>query len=206
MKKNKRKLVFVGGGGHALSCSEVIESAGTHVIIGFFDPNKQAILGDCGYNYLGNDSHIQSSLSADLDWAIALGQTSSAKSRSKIFNMLASSGANLPTFFASSCYFSSGSTIGQGSMVFHKSFVNRGVNIGQNTIINSCALLEHGVTIGNHCHIAPKATILGDVTVQDECFVGAGAVLFPGVNIGKNSVVGASMVVKKHVPSGSIIK
>lgn len=206
MKKNKRKLVLVGGGGHALSCTEVIESARTHIIIGFFDPSKHATLSECGYDYLGNDSHIQSSLNEDFDWAIGLGQTSNAKSRLEIFKILVSSGAKLPSFLASSCLFSSGSTIGQGSIVFHKSFINRGVNIGENTIINSCSLLEHGVSIGNHCHIAPNATILGDVTVQDECFIGAGSVLFPGVTIGSNSVIGASMAIKKHVPSGSVIK
>ena len=206
MKNKKRKLALVGGGGHALSCAEVIESTGTHVIIGFFDPNKAAILSQYGYKYLGSDTHLRGSLDDDLEWAISVGQIKSPKHRTNIFKTLVSLGAKLPSFLASSCLFASGAVIGQGSMVFHKALVNRGVSIGDNTIINSLSLLEHGVTIGNHCHIAPNTTILGDVTVQDACFIGAGATVFPGVKIGKNSVIGAASVIREHIPSGSIIK
>ena len=206
MKNKKRKLALIGGGGHALSCLEVIDSAGTHAVIGFFDPNKNAPIRQQGFKHLGSDSEIQSKLVEDLDWVISFGQTNSAKRKVEIFKLLVSLGANLPSFLASSCLFSSNASIGQGSIVFHKAFVNRGVSIGENTIINSCSLLEHGVKIGDHCHIAPHTTILGDVTVQDECFIGAGAILFPGVTIGGNSVIGASVVVRENVPAGSMIK
>ena len=123
--KFKRKLALIGGGGHALSCSEVIESKRTHVIIGFFDPINTAPLAQYGYNYLGSDSDIHDMITHDIDWAISVGHAKSPKRKLELFNLLVSVGAKMPSFVASSCFFSQGSVIGQGSMVFHNAFVNR---------------------------------------------------------------------------------
>ena len=84
-KKDKlKRFLLVGGGGHAVSCSELIEN-NEQKIVGFFDKSKNATLQKYGYDYLGNDSEIIKYLEHDVMWVVAIGQIKSPIPRMTLF-------------------------------------------------------------------------------------------------------------------------
>lgn len=198
MNKNlsANQLFIVGGGGHATTCAEVIQSQGRFNIIGFVDKDMNAPLSVLGFSYLGEDSQIEKLLKSGRSVAIGVGQIMSADLRQNIFEFLNEYNAHMPIIKASTSYVSKSATLGEATMIFHKSVVNIGSQIGVNCIINTAAVIEHGSVIGHHTHIGPGAIVLGDAKVGERCFIGAGAVIFQGTNIPDNSIVPAGTIVK----------
>ena len=201
MKKSSSvsKLFILGGGGHASSCAEVIQSKGDFNIIGFIDKDINAPLSKLGYTYLGNDDEILNLIKSGCSVAIGLGQIQSADVRQDVFQSLRLCNAHMPIIKASTSYVSSSSTIGEATIVFHKSVVNIDVRIEENCIINTAAIIEHGCIIGCHTHIAPRAIILGNAEIGKRCFIGAGSVIFQGVNIPDNTIVPAGSIIKQTI-------
>lgn len=193
----KSKLFIVGGGGHAISCVDVILSAGDFELIGFVDVARHAKMRSLGYKYLGNDSDIVKLLQSEYAVAIGIGQIHSATVRRNIYKMLQKYKANLPVIRASTSYVSAGASLGDATMVFHNAVVNIGVTTGSNCIINTSAVVEHGCSIGSHTHIAPRSIILGDVKVGEGCFIGSGSIIFQGITIPDYSVIPAGTVMRR---------
>ena len=187
--------MLVGGSGHAVSCSELIEN-NEQKIVGFFDKSKNATLQKYGYDYLGNDSEIIKYLEHDVMWVVAIGQIKSPIPRMTLFKYLEKSKMKLPPLIAPTAEVLRNTELGLGSMVFHNCVINRGAIIGKNTIINTSSVIEHDVKIGDHCHIGPRSIVLGEAIIEDETFIGAGAIIFPGVQIKKGSIIGAGEIVK----------
>ena len=52
-------IIFLGGGGHSLSCCDVLNQNKNFNLIGFIDANKNALLSESGYEWLGSDNNIQ---------------------------------------------------------------------------------------------------------------------------------------------------
>jgi sugar O-acyltransferase (sialic acid O-acetyltransferase NeuD family) len=200
------QIVLIGGGGHALSCTEVIISHGQYSIAGFVDSHSAPMLSRFGYTYLGTDSKIPDLILDGFSMLVSIGQINSPEKRFRIFEKLTSLNAKLPSISASTAYIGLNVKLGKGVMIFHKAIVNRGASVGDNTIINTSAVIEHGVEVGNNCHIAPRALILGDAKISDNCFIGAGAKILPGVKINENAFIGAGVVVRRNVDADEIVK
>ena len=56
---DKSKLFIVGGGGHAISCLDVILSAGGFELIGFVDNTAHTKMASLGYEYLGTTVRLR---------------------------------------------------------------------------------------------------------------------------------------------------
>lgn len=199
-------IVLIGGGGHALSCSEVIYSVGKYTLAGFLDINSDALLARYNVAYLGSDDIIETLVSEGYGMVIGIGQIHTEKPRLKIYERLKKNSAFLPKIIAPSAYIAQDVHLDEGCLIFHKAIINRSAIIGANSIINNAAVIEHNVKIGKNCHIAPNATILGDVTIKDGSFIGAGATIFPGVTVAETTVIGAGANIKKDVASNEIIR
>ena len=195
-KTHKSKLFIVGGGGHAMSCLDVILNEGIFELIGFTDYAENTPMQALGYEYLGDDREFEKLLQLEYAAAIGVGQIHSATARQNIYKMLNKLNANLPVIKAPTSYVSTGAKLGEATMVFHNAVVNIGAKIGSNCIINTSAVIEHGCSIGSHTHIAPQSIVLGDAKIGKGCFIGSGCVIFQGITIPDNSVI----------PSGSVVK
>jgi len=109
---------------------------------------------------------------------------------------------------------------GEGTSIYHNSYVYGNVKVGKNTWIGPFTLLDGGggLEIGDFCSISAGVQIYthdsvkwalsggkmpyerAPVKIHDCCHIGAGTIIAKGVEIGPHSVVGAGSFVRKTVP------
>jgi acetyltransferase-like isoleucine patch superfamily enzyme len=113
---------------------------------------------------------------------------------------------------------------GEGTSLYHNSYVFGDVRVGANTWIGPFTLLEGsgGLTIGSYCSISAGVQIYthdsvawalsgggaaythAPVTIGDCCYIGPHTVIAKGVTIGDHTVVGASSFVNRDLPPYSV--
>jgi len=97
--------------------------------------------------------------------------------------------------------------------------IGRGVILNRNCIV-AC---RHKIIIGDNCLFGPNVCVYdhnhlygekgvcpdkfrcSEIIIEDSCWIGANSVILRGTHIGKNSVVGAGAVVRRNIPSGSLV-
>jgi sugar O-acyltransferase (sialic acid O-acetyltransferase NeuD family) len=200
-----KQIVLIGGGGHCHSCIDVIEMEQRFEIAGVVDENT-SLEKVLGYPILGEDRDLPTRLAEIPRALITVGQILSPNTRIKLYEIVRSLGAELPTVISPKSVVSRHATLSGGTIVMHHSLINANSIIGANCIINSGAVVEHDVRILDHCHIATRATINGNVTIEEGCFVGSGAIIREGITIGAESIIGAGTVIMSDVPKGTMVK
>ena len=201
-----KKIILVGGGGHARSCVDVIEKNNIYDIVGIVDKDMN-INTDClGYPTIGTDNDLER-LRNKYDYAfLTIGQIGFSEKRLKLFNLLINYDFNLPVIVSPLAYVSKSSSVGQGTIIMHHALVNANAKIGKNCIINSKTLIEHDIFVGNHCHISTSATLNGGVHIGEQTFVGSGAVVRESIKIGSKCIISAGEVIMKDIPNNSKVK
>jgi sugar O-acyltransferase (sialic acid O-acetyltransferase NeuD family) len=184
----KPQIILVGGGGHCISCIDVIEQDGKFEIAGIVDANnsRDQVLG---YPVLGGDDDLPI-LRKIYEYAlVTIGQIKTPMTRMKLYEQLTLLGFNLPSIISPRAYVSKYSVIGDGSIIMHDALINAQAEIGINCIINTKALIEHDSKIGSHCHISTGAIINGGVVVGNGAFVGSNAIVRESAQINENFFV-----------------
>jgi len=199
-------LILVGGGGHCLSCIDVIESAGHFAIAGYVRGSQDNSNELLGYPTLGTDADLARLIDTHGSALVTVGQIKAAETRARLYEQLVMLGAKLPVVLSPRAQISRHSNLGDGTIAMHGVVVNANVRVGRNCIINSQALIEHGTQVGNHCHISTGARINGEVVVGNGCFIGSGAVIKHGISIGDHALIEAGQVVLADVPSGTWLR
>lgn len=201
-----RPIILIGGGGHCISCIDVIEQTGLYQIIGILDlPEK---LGEKVLNYsiIGNDNELDQFTPTCSDFLITVGQIKSTSLRETIFNKVKVAGGNLPVIISPIANVSKYATIEEGTIVMHHALVNAGASVGKGCILNSKSLIEHEVTIGNFCHISTAAVINGQSQIGDCCFIGSNTVVANNIHMIANTVIAAGSQVLRNIErSGTYI-
>jgi len=110
---------------------------------------------------------------------------------------------------------------GEGSSIYHTSYVYGDVRVGRDTWIGPWTLLDGtgGLTIGDGCDVSAGAQLYSHDTVRrvltdrradiqhagvevgGHVHIGAGAIILKGVTIGEHSVIAAGSVVNRSVPA-----
>ena len=188
-------VIFIGGGGHSLSCCDVLYQNKNLNLIGFVDPNQNALLSKNGGKWLGSDDNLKDLIYNYKNIFISIGHIKSPEKRVFYFDESKRLGAIFPILKSKFSYISPSAIIEEGSIIMNGAVINAKAHVAKNCIINSNAVIEHGVYISNHVHIAPSAIILGDVSIEEGCFIGAGAIIREGVTIRKKSIIRAGEVV-----------
>jgi acetyltransferase-like isoleucine patch superfamily enzyme len=113
---------------------------------------------------------------------------------------------------------------GEGSSIYHNSYVYGDVRVGKNTWIGPYTLLDGsgGLTIGDFCsvsagvHIYTHDTVMwavsggkaeyehAPVRIGNCCYIGSQAVIAKGVAIGDHSIIGACSFVNRDIPPYSV--
>ena len=114
---------------------------------------------------------------------------------------------------------------GEGTSIYHNSYVYGNVKVGKNTWIGPLTLLDGGggLEIGDFCSISTGVQIYthdsvrwavsggkipyekAPVKIHDCCHIGANSIIAKGVEIGPHSVVSAGSFVRKTVPPYTIV-
>jgi acetyltransferase-like isoleucine patch superfamily enzyme len=112
---------------------------------------------------------------------------------------------------------------GNGTSVYHNSYVYGDVKVGEHTWIGPYTLLDGsgGLTVGHYCSISTGVQIYthdtvawalsgGQVgqsrqrtTIGSRCYIGPNTVVGKGVTIGDGCVIGANSLVIDDIPAGS---
>lgn len=194
-----KPIILIGGGGHCISCIDVIEATGIYEILGILDlPEKlgQKVLN---YSIIGTDNEIQRFLPDCNEYLITVGQIGSYLLREKIYNKVLQAGGRLPVIISSLAHVSTYANIGEGSIIMHQAIVNAGALVGNGCIINTKALVEHEAKIGNFCHISTASVINGQANIGDFCFIGSNTVIANNTNVIANTVIAAGSQVLKNI-------
>jgi sugar O-acyltransferase (sialic acid O-acetyltransferase NeuD family) len=192
----KEPIILVGGGGHCVSCIDVIEAEGRFNVEGIVDVKEKIGQSLLGYSYIGSDDDLPALAGKFSNFLITIGQIQSPGARKKIFSLLDSLNVTMPTIVSPLAYVSKHAIVGRGSIVMHHALVNARAVIGINCIINTKALIEHDAEVSDHCHISTASIINGGVKVGEGSFFGSGAVSKQGVMIPAGSFVKAGTVFK----------
>tara|TARA_Y100001980_G_C14556714_1_gene349565 strand:+ start:7773 stop:8375 length:603 start_codon:yes stop_codon:yes gene_type:complete len=197
------EILVIGGGGHAKSCIDVIESSKKYKIAGLV---CESISEKIQYPVLGNDSHLQD-LRKKYDYAIiGIGQIQSPEQRISAFNLVNDLEFKLPSIISPYSYLSKYATIGKGTVLFHFAVVNANACVKDNCIINTKSLVEHDSMVSSHCHISTGAILNGGVNIGEGSFIGSGAIVRESVDVGSNCTIGGGVFVKKNVKSNQVVK
>lgn len=198
-------IILIGGGGHCVSCIDVINTTGKFKIAGIIDQKNKSGASLFGIPFVGTDEDLKQ-LKGKYDFFIVtIGQIKSPDSRIAAFEKLGELGLKSTSIISPLAHVSSFASIEQGTMVMHGAIINAGAKIGKNCIINTKALIEHESIIEDHCHISTAAVCNGQVTVGSGSFIGSNATLRQGVHIGERAIIGAGAVVLNDVPSDTIL-
>ena len=188
---DSKKIVLIGGGGHARSLAE----SGCH-IDGYADTRE---VTDMPLPRIGSDEDILSSmdpLTTYLHIAIVGGDGRSMSARRRIIERFSSFPA--ATLIAPSATVTPSSTIGEGSAVLCGAIIN-GASIGSHNVVNTGAIVEHGCHTGSNDFIGPGAVICGGVTIGDDCFIGAGVTIRNCVSICRGVTIGIGAAVVSDI-------
>jgi len=92
-----------------------------------------------------------------------------------------------------------------GNYIQESVVLQAGVRLGYNSSIHIGTLVGHESIVGNSVFIAHGCNISGLVRVKDGVFIGAGATVLPRITIGEWTVIAPGSVVRKDVPSYSLV-
>ena len=184
-------LYLIGGGGHCVSCIDVIESTKRFKIEGVFDANKKIGESILGYPVLGSDADIEKFIKPDAQFLICVGQIKTAEVRFKIADQLKKLNANLATVVSARAYVSKHAQIGAGTIVMHDALVNANAVVGENCILNTKSVVEHDALVDSYYHISTGAIVNGNSVVQTKSFVGSLTPLKESIVVPAGTVVPA---------------
>lgn len=195
---------MVGGGGHCISCIDVIEQTGLYEIIGVLDLPEKKGTELLGYPVIGMDDDIPTLITKCPNFLITVGQIKSSRIRQSIFEQIKQAGGQLPVIISPTAHVSKHATIAEGTIIMHQALVNAGASIGKACIVNSKALIEHGATVGDFCHISTAACINGQATIGASCFIGSNTVVGNNITIVDNTIVAAGSQVLKSIDKSGV--
>ena len=183
----EKQIILIGGGGHCLSCIDVIEINNIFKIAGIVEKTgKNKTKSILGYPVIGCDNDLEI-LKKNFDYAlITLGQMGSSLAREKIFNRLKKLNFILPVIISPLAHVSKHAVLGEGTIAMHHAIVNAGAHVGTNCILNTKCLIEHDVKIGDHTHISTAAVLNGESMIGSGSFVGSNATIIHGAKLPAN--------------------
>ncbi len=196
---NKNKIILVGGGGHCISCIDVIEQENKYEIVGILDVKENLNNKIMGYPVIGTDDDMGLVSKECKYFLVTIGQLKNYKIRQQKFEMLKKLDVTLPVVVSPRAYVSSRSSIGEGSIIMHDAVINSGVKIGSNCIINTKSLVEHETVIGDNSHISTNVVVNGQCDIGADVFIGSSSVISNNIRIADRTVIGAGSVVVRNI-------
>ena len=199
-------IILIGGGGHCISCIDVIRSENKFKIIGIIDTPDKIGITIQGIPVIGTDSDIPNLISKYKNFLITLGQIKSPIKRCQIYDLVIKNKGNLPIIISARAYVSSSAFIDEGSIIMHNVLINANAKIGKNCIINTGALIEHEAIIDDFCHVSTQAVVNGQVKVGKNSFLGSNSIVGNNVSLPNDIIVAAgACILKTPNESGTYI-
>lgn len=198
----KKKLILIGGGGHAKVVIDAVREGGEFEICGIVDPAHPKGASISGINVLGPDDILAKLFDQGIrDAFISVGSidSKSIASRKRIYDTLKRVGFKLPCIIHPAAILAKDRVLGEGTFVAAAAVINPHVKIGKNVIVNTRSSIDHDCVIGDFAHIAPGAILSGGVKLACDVHIGANATIRQNVRIGEGSLIAAGETVRSDV-------
>lgn len=195
----RRKLILIGGGGHAKACIDVIESCKDYKINGIIDLADKIGTNTLGYPIIGNDKDIEKYIRQDYWFLVTIGHIKNAIPRENAYKNVITSGGKLATIISPLAYVSKHATVKEGSIIMHGAKVNAASHVGANCIVNTNADIEHDTFIDNNTHISTHSVINGGCRIGNRVFIGSCSVVTQNVHICDDVIIGAGTNIHKSI-------
>lgn len=197
-----KRILLLGGGGHAKCVINAIRLSSVYAPAGILDIKSRVGQKVLGVSITGCDSDIAAYFKRGIKFCcITLGSTGDPSGRIKLWALAQKAGFKFPNIIHPSAVVSKHAVLGQGIYIGPMAVVNPGALIGDHCILNTGSIIEHDCSIGAFAHIAPGAALSGGVQVGDRAHIGTGCAVTQCVKIGADSVVGAGSVVIRDIPA-----
>lgn len=194
--KTQNDIILIGGGGHCVSCIDVIEAENKYKILGILDLKEKVGEKISGYEIIGSDEMLAELISPANYFFISIGQMTPYSKRDLIFSQLKSLKAKIATIISPLAYVSPRAKIGIGTIVMHHAVINAEATVGNNCIINTKALIEHEAFVEDNCHISTGVVINGRGGVQTNSFIGSHSTIVQCATIKSGSFIKAHSLCK----------
>ncbi len=195
-----KRIVIIGGGGHAKVVIDAIKLSGTLKIAGIVDPGLAKGTKILDIEVLGDDSVLEGLRKEGIESAF-IGVGSIGKEgvaiRKKIYEQLKGLGFELPVIKHPKAVVAGDVEIQEGTFIAGNAIINPGTKIRKNAIINTSSSIDHDCTIGDFVHIAPGAVLSGGVKVGNDTHIGTGAKIVQGIDVDENSFIKAGSLIHK---------
>lgn len=196
----KKKVILIGGGGHAESIIDALYSMKQYKIIGILDKHKQINSEIMGLKVIGDDSDLENYFHKGIkNVVIAIGSMGMTEPRQRIYKICKKIGFEFPNIIDKSAVLAENVTLGEGNFIGKGTIVNAKVSIGNECIINTGVIIEHDSKIENFVHIAPGTIVCGSAWIKENTHVGAHSTIIQNVTIGENTLIGAGSLVLKDI-------
>ena len=186
-----RRLIILGGGGHAHSVADVALSLDTTRQLLFVDP-----VATDGQMILGFPVIQEMPVDENSDYFVAIGNN---LKRSELLDNI--TGQNIISIVANDAHIGKDVRLAGGVFIGHQAYIGPEVNIAEGVIINTRAIIEHEVSMDRYSQVGPQAIIAGRTKIGTNTFIGLAARVIDRLSIGPNVVVGAGAVVVKDIDS-----
>ena len=197
--------MLIGGGTHAQSIIDSIESMKQYNIVGIIDCKDKVNTSVLGIKVIGEDQDLAYFFSNGVrNSAISIGSIGRTKLRRKMYAKCKEIGYAFPNIIDKSAVIASKVILGEGNFIGKGAILNSNVWIGNGCIINTGAILEHGCKIEDFVHVAPGSVLCGNVWVKDNSHIGAHSTVLQNVTIGKDTLIGAGSLVLKNIHSNQL--
>lgn len=191
----KRKLVFLGAGGHSKSVYDSVDKD-FYELIGYVDPKKTGTF--YGVPVFGTSIEDVPDYRRCV-YFVTIGDN---EVRQKNFEELKEKKLEVINIIDKTAIVADDFVMGVGNFIGKQAIINGGVKAGDNCIFNTRALVEHDCVVGNNIHLSTNAVINGAVIVEDNVFIGSMSVCIGMQTIGTGATIGAGAVVLGDVPAG----
>lgn len=195
-----KRIVLIGGGGHAKSVIASLRKNSEWSIDGIIDNKKYSGQEIEGIKYIGTDEDLNMLYANGVTQAfVTVGSVGIPHLRLKLYEKLKEIGFEIPNIIDTTAIIDSSVKMGIGNFIGKGVIINTETIIGNNCIINTGSIIEHECIIENHTHIAPGVTLCGGVTIGESTHIGAGTTIIQARKIGSNSIIGSGSVVVKDI-------
>lgn len=194
----KKKMVVIGGGGHAKVVLDLICSTGLYEIKGILDPELKTGDTVLSYRVLGGDEFLKKQ-HGTFNLAIGIGSTRATDKRRTVYEQYKDK-FEFPLLIHPCAVVSKGARISKGVQIMAGAIVRPDANVGENVIINTGAIVEHDCEIGAHSNVSLGAIVAGGCRIGKCSYIGMGSSVLQGIKIGDFVTVGAGAVVTKDIP------
>ncbi len=197
---DNNKIIFAGGGGHALSLLEALDSDSE--VFGYLAPSAAPMMP---LEYLGNDSDAPEYIADGYPFHIAFvyARLPIMDKRRALISRYEEMGAEFKSIIAPYAIITRNSVVGNGVAILNRAIINR-ATISDHCIINTGAIVEHDCKIGSNTFIGPGVVIGGGVTIGDDCFIGLGTKIKNGITIGSRVTIAMGAVVTRNLTEPGI--